>query len=68
MFRLLSSDNLSVGGLSKNSLIKITGRPDMTLAADWRCKALNQINKSNPTVTFCVFRSLHGAVVLLLVL
>ena len=55
----LSTDNLPVVGMSKNSVTLITdrpNRPDMILTADCGRKSLNQINKSKPTITYCVFR------------
>ena len=42
----LSTGNLSRGGLPRNSVDRITDRPDMTSAVDRGRKALTQTNKS----------------------
>ena len=41
----LSTGNLPRGGLSRNSVDRITDRPDMTSAGDRGCKASTQTNK-----------------------
>ena len=40
----LSTGNLPRGGLPRNSVDRITDRPDMTSAVDLGCKALIQLN------------------------
>ena len=46
----LSTGKLPLGGLHRNSVVRITDRPDMTSAVYGGRKALNQTNKclSNP--------------------
>ena len=41
---MLSTGNLLRGGLPRNSVDRITDRPDMTSAVDRGCKALTQLN------------------------
>ena len=41
----LSTGKLPLGGFLRNSVVRITDRPDMTSAVDPGCKALNQTNK-----------------------
>ena len=43
----LSTGNLPRGGLPRNSVDRITDRPDMTSAVDRGCKALTQLNSTN---------------------
>ena len=42
---MLSAGELSLGGLPRNSVARITDRCDMTSAVYHRCKAINQTNK-----------------------
>ena len=44
----LSAGNLPRGGLPRNSVDRITDRPDMTLAVDRGHKALTQLNSTVP--------------------
>ena len=48
----LNTDNLPQGGLPRNSVDRITDRPDMTSAVDRGCKALTQTNKNSINATF----------------
>ena len=43
----LSNDNLPRGGLHRNSVGRITDRPDMTSAVDRGHKALTQLNNDS---------------------
>ena len=42
----LSTGNLPRGGLPRNSVDRITDRPDMTSAIDLRCQALTQTKQT----------------------
>ena len=51
----LSTGYLPRGGLPRNSMDRITDRPDMTSAVDHGCKASIQTNKQNTVPYFLAF-------------
>ena len=49
----LSTDKLPLGGLPRNSMVRITDHPEMSFAVYPGCKASNQTNKTFWTSCLC---------------